>query len=140
MAAIAVLGDFNDTPDSDPLAPLLGQGSELKDVSAHPAFQGDGRPGTFGNGTKSEKFDYILLSPELFAKVTQAGVFRKGVWGGKNGTLFEHYVSHPELLAARPHDGAGLAGGTDEDDLARRVTDYIAGMTDRFALSYVETL
>jgi len=91
MAAIAVLGDFNDTPDSDPLAPLLGQGSELKDVSAHPAFQGDGRPGTFGNGTKSEKFDYILLSPELFAKVTQAGVFRKGVWGGKNGTLFEHY-------------------------------------------------
>ena len=72
-------------------APLLGQGSELKDVSAHPAFQGDGRPGTFGNGTKSDKFDYILLSPELFAKVTQAGVFRKGVWGGKNGTLFEHY-------------------------------------------------
>ena len=30
-------------------------------------------------------------APEVVAKVTQAGVFRKGVWGGKNGTLFEHY-------------------------------------------------
>jgi endonuclease/exonuclease/phosphatase family metal-dependent hydrolase len=89
--SIAILGDFNDTPDSDPLAPLLGSGSDLQDVSAHSAFEDDGRPGTFGNGTKSAKFDYILMSPALFGKVTKAGVFRKGVWGGKNGTLFEHY-------------------------------------------------
>jgi len=60
-------------------------------VSAHSAFEDDGRTGTFGNGTKSAKFDYILMSPALFGKVTKAGVFRKGVWGGKNGTLFEHY-------------------------------------------------
>src|SRR5262249_41077192 len=50
---IAVLGDFNDTPDSAPLAPLLADGSDLRDVSAHQNFESDGRPGTFGNGTKS---------------------------------------------------------------------------------------
>jgi predicted extracellular nuclease len=88
---IAVVGDFNDTPDSDPLQPLLAEGSDLQDIFVHPQFQSDGRPGTFGNGAKSSKIDYILLSPALFARVTTAGILRKGVWGGKNGTLFPHY-------------------------------------------------
>lgn len=93
---IAVVGDLNDTPDSAPLAPLLGGGSDLRDVSAHPRYQDDGRPGTFGNGTKSQKLDYILLAPALFDRVTAAGVFRKGVWGGTHGTLWEIY---PEMTA-----------------------------------------
>lgn len=88
---ITVVGDFNDTPDGDPLSPLLSNGSDLKDIFDHPKFQGDGRPGTYGNGTKSLKIDYILLSPALFQLVTGAGVWRKGVWGGTNGTLFPHY-------------------------------------------------
>jgi endonuclease/exonuclease/phosphatase family metal-dependent hydrolase len=92
VAHIAVLGDFNDTPASDPLSPLLGAGSELRDVSAHPTFVSDGRPGTFANGTASGKIDYILLSPALFARVQRAGVWRKGVWGGKYGTLWEIYA------------------------------------------------
>jgi endonuclease/exonuclease/phosphatase family metal-dependent hydrolase len=45
-------------------------------------------PGTFANGTASNKIDYILLSPSLFSKVEAGGVFRKGVWGGKNGNLW----------------------------------------------------
>jgi endonuclease/exonuclease/phosphatase family metal-dependent hydrolase len=94
VTRIAVIGDFNDTPDSAPLAPLLGQGSDLRDIFGHPSFQDDGRPGTFGNGAKSQKIDYILLSPELFNLVNSAGVFRKGVWGGKNGDLFPHF---PEM-------------------------------------------
>src|SRR5213079_1463366 len=48
-------------------------------------------------------------------------------------TLFEHYVSHPDLLAAAGH-GGGAAPATDGEDLARRVTDYLAGMTDRFCI------
>jgi endonuclease/exonuclease/phosphatase family metal-dependent hydrolase len=88
---IAVVGDLNDTPDSDPLQPLLSEGSDLQDISAHPQFQSDGRPGTFGNGNKGDKIDYVLLSPALFERVTSGGVWRKGVWGGKNGTLFPHY-------------------------------------------------
>ena len=91
---IAVVGDFNDVPDSGPLAPLLGQGSDLRDVSTHPSFANDSHPGTYGNGTKAEKIDYILLSPSLAANVQKAGVWRKGVWGGKNGTLWEIY---PEM-------------------------------------------
>jgi Endonuclease/Exonuclease/phosphatase family len=91
---IAIAGDFNDSPDSDALSPLLGNGSDLKDIFDHPNFVGDGRDGTFANGTKSDKIDYILFSPELFAKVTGGGVFRKGVWGGTNGTLFPHF---PEI-------------------------------------------
>lgn len=88
---IAIVGDFNDTPDGDPLKPLLAAGSDLKDISTHPQFQNDGRPGTFGNGNKSNKIDYILLSPALFELVVTGGVLRKGVWGGQNGTLFPHY-------------------------------------------------
>jgi len=91
IGLIAVVGDFNDTPDSDPLQPLLAEGSDLQDIFIHPQFQSDGRPGTFGNGTKSNKIDYILLSPALFETVSKAGVWRKGVWGGKYGTLFPHY-------------------------------------------------
>jgi endonuclease/exonuclease/phosphatase family metal-dependent hydrolase len=88
--SVAVVGDFNDTPDSAALAPLLAQ-TDLQDVSTHPRFVSDGRPGTFGNGTKGNKIDYILLSPALFGRVTNARIFRKGVWGGKNGDLWPVY-------------------------------------------------
>jgi endonuclease/exonuclease/phosphatase family metal-dependent hydrolase len=91
---IAIVGDLNDTPPQkaeNPLAPLLADGSKLKDISTHPKFESDGREGTYANGTASNKIDYILLSPALFGAVAAAGVLRKGVWGGKNGTLFPHY-------------------------------------------------
>lgn len=98
---IAVLGDFNDTPDSPPLAPILKQGSDLRDVSEVAPFDDGGRPGTYGNGTKSQKIDYLLLSPNLFSKAAAAGVFRTGVWGGKNGTLWPVYPT-----MQRPHHAA----------------------------------
>jgi dGTPase len=42
------------------------------------------------------------------------------------GTLFEHYADRPELVP----DGGGAPGA----DTAQRVTDYIAGMTDRYCI------
>jgi dGTPase len=48
------------------------------------------------------------------------------------GTLVEHYVDDPEALPD--------VGGADGADLAQRVTDYIAGMTDRYCLRAYETL
>jgi endonuclease/exonuclease/phosphatase family metal-dependent hydrolase len=87
---IAILGDFNDTPDSAPLDPLLQPASGLVDIMQHANFTGDGRGGTFANGAPSQKIDYILLSPALAALVTAGGVERRGVWGGANGTLFPH--------------------------------------------------
>jgi endonuclease/exonuclease/phosphatase family metal-dependent hydrolase len=93
---IAVLGDLNDTPDSAPLQVLQRAG--LRDVAEHPRFQADAaRPGTYGSGTKSGKIDYILLSPKLFEHVQDGGIFRKGVWAGTHGTIFEHY---PEITNA----------------------------------------
>jgi dGTPase len=44
-------------------------------------------------------------------------------------TLFERYVEHPELL---PHVGPG--GDEGAPALARRVIDYLAGMTDRYCI------
>lgn len=93
---VAVVGDFNDTPDSAPLAPLISQ-TDLQDISEHPRFDDGGRPGTFGACTASNKIDYLLLSPALFSATKTGGIFRKGVWGGKNGTLFPHY---PEIAKA----------------------------------------
>jgi endonuclease/exonuclease/phosphatase family metal-dependent hydrolase len=90
---IAVLGDLNDTPNSQPLAQLIAN-TNLKDISQHPNFDDGGRPGTYANGTANDKIDYVLLSPALFAAVTMGGILRKGVWGGKNGALFPHY---PEI-------------------------------------------
>ena len=43
-------------------------------------------------------------------------------------SLFEHYCAHPEALAQSG------------DDLATRVTDYIAGMTDRYCIRAYEEL
>jgi dGTPase len=58
-------------------------------------------------------------------------------------TLFEHYCSQPQLLpgvdGAAP-DGASVGGINGEAELAQRVTDYIAGMTDRYCIRAFEEL
>ena len=92
---VVVLGDFNDTPGSDELAPLL-KDTDLKDVSDHPVFdtgEFSGR-GTFGLGNDKDKIDYILLSPNLFDRITACGLFRMGAWPGKSPRRWSVY---PEL-------------------------------------------
>ncbi|NOT71130.1 MAG: endonuclease/exonuclease/phosphatase family protein [Hyphomicrobium sp.] len=93
---IAVAGDFNDTPDSAPLAPLLVE-SGFKDISTHKAFNGDAHPGTYGRGAARDKIDYILLSPALFERVTGGGVWRKGVWGPNKKPAWDVY---PEMKSS----------------------------------------
>jgi dGTPase len=51
--------------------------------------------------------------------------------------LFDHYVEHPEQLPpaiGAQGDGTEESGRAGEGDLARRVTDYLAGMTDRYCI------
>jgi endonuclease/exonuclease/phosphatase family metal-dependent hydrolase len=88
---IAVIGDLNDTPTSDPLKPLI-ENTSLQDIFAHPAFDDGGYPGTFGLCNASNKIDYMLLSPSLFAKVTAGGVFRKGMWPGSRPKRWDAYA------------------------------------------------
>jgi dGTPase len=47
-------------------------------------------------------------------------------------TLFDHYIAAPQRLPD--------AGGAPGADPAQRVTDYIAGMTDRYAIAAFEAL
>jgi hypothetical protein len=76
----------------------------LGDITTHSNFIGDGRPGTFGSGNARDKIDYLLLSPALFDKVSGGKIWRLGVWGAKNGTLFPHYdTHHPRQEAASDH-------------------------------------
>jgi dGTPase len=70
----------------------------------------------------------------LFTRMYRAPsvvVMRKQVTEVVNG-LFPLYLAQPELLPAEwRHD---IAAATSETELARIVADYVAGMTDRFAL------
>ena len=61
------------------------------------------------------RHDKVNLKTEQVQEVVQA--------------LFAHYLANPEALPAGWHAGAG-----DNRQTARLVADYIAGMTDRFAL------
>jgi len=96
---IAVTGDFNDFPDSEPLKPLL-TGTDLKDISTHPKFDNGGFEGTFGACGPKNKIDYILLSPALFRKVKDGGIFRKGVWPGVRPPKWEAYPNMTKPIHA----------------------------------------
>jgi endonuclease/exonuclease/phosphatase family metal-dependent hydrolase len=101
---VAIVGDFNDTPDSAPLATLLS--TDLKDVSALPAFDDGGYPGTYGGSTARNKIDYILLSPALFASATGGGIFRKGMWPGVRPKKWDVYPTLTKEVEAASDHGA----------------------------------
>jgi dGTPase len=69
-------------------------------------------------------FDRVYLRDEARAEQDKAiGLVR---------TLFAHYLDHPNQVPEEYHRAPG--------DLPTRVADYIAGMTDRFALRVYEQL
>jgi endonuclease/exonuclease/phosphatase family metal-dependent hydrolase len=92
---VIILGDLNDTPNSDPLSPLL-QNTGLKDATDHPNFipgEFSGK-GTYGLGNDNNKIDYLLLSPKLYQRVQAAGIFRKGAWPGSRP---KRWTVYPQL-------------------------------------------
>ena len=72
---VLVAGDFNDVPDSEPLAAMFVDGFE--DVRNHPDYPTD-RPGTYQTGLASQKIDYLVMSPQLRAKLLTTGIERRG--------------------------------------------------------------
>jgi dGTPase len=62
-------------------------------------------------------FERVYLGPEARSEHDRVRRTLRG--------LFDHYLEHPELVG----DGAP---GTDP---VQRVTDYVAGMTDRYAIA-----
>jgi endonuclease/exonuclease/phosphatase family metal-dependent hydrolase len=105
---VAVLGDLNDTPGSRALAPLMDD-TDLADISTHPAFDDGGRPGTLGSSTASSKIDYVLLSPDLFARATGGGIFRRGMWPGVRPRKWDAYPEITRPVEAASDHGAIFA-------------------------------
>jgi dGTPase len=71
---------------------------------------------------RSFMFERVYLGPEATREHAKIhGVVR---------TVFDWYCAHPEEIPDSIPPG----------DLARRVTDYVAGMTDRFCLRAFESL
>jgi dGTPase len=129
----------------EPIEVLGGSGSAridalVHDMVEHSAQQGDIVQGPDAGPAMAElrdfMFERVYLGPAVRAEHRRiASVVRR---------LFEHYVAHPELLpgavvadggrgAAADDEGAS-AGSAGEEWLAEAVTDYLAGMTDRYCI------
>jgi dGTPase len=107
---------------------VLGRtGSQRIDALVHDMVERSARAGDIVQGPEAGPamaqlrefmFERVYLGPAVRAEHARiSNVVR---------TLFEHYADHPELL---PDDG-----GTTGAEEAERVTDYVAGMTDRYCI------
>jgi dGTPase len=115
----------------EPIAVLGRSGSQRIDALVHDMVEHSARAGEIVQGERAAAamaalrefmFERVYLGPAVRAERERiAGVVR---------TLFEHYVTHPEQLPAARAPKAGEPSS----DLAQRVTDYIAGMTDRYCI------
>ena len=66
-------------------------------------------------------FDRVYLGPTARSEHARVEITMTG--------LFDHYLAHPEVIPALDPSA----------DAGQRVTDYIAGMTDRYCISrYVD--
>jgi dGTPase len=110
----------------EPIAVLGDSGSSRIDALVHDLVEHSARAGDIVQGAEAGTamgelrkfmFERVYLGPAVRAERERiANVVH---------TLFEHYVAHPELL---PHPRSI------EEDLAECVTDYLAGMTDRYCI------
>lgn len=73
---VVVAGDFNDTPDSPPLNPLMSVGN-LHDVLA--TLANDNR-WTYYYKNKFSQIDYLLVSTPLHERLKRSGVERRGMY------------------------------------------------------------
>jgi dGTPase len=113
----------------EPIAVLGTSGSARIDALVHDMVEHSQRAGDIVQGPQAQAamgelrdfmFQRVYLGPAVRAEHAKiSAVMRR---------LFDHYAEHPELLPP-PRPGPAL-----EEGLARRVTDYLAGMTDRYCI------
>jgi len=116
--AIGVLGDTG-SHRIDALVHDLVEHSDR----AGAIVQGE-RAGAAMDALRSFMFEHVYLGPPQRAEHVKIERLLR--------TLFDHYVTDP----ARLPDG----GGAPDADLAQRVIDYVAGMTDRYCVRVFEAL
>ena len=114
---------------ADAIAVLGDSGSARIDALVHDLVEHSERAGTIAQGEEAGAA-MTTLRDFMFERVYLGEVARRE--HSKIETvvrfLFDHYCAHPEALPASV------------DDLPRRVTDYIAGMTDRYCIRAYEDL
>jgi len=100
---VMVAGDLNDTPKSDAIKKgLLGglkSAERLRYVMSHPSYpEKKEKPGTRGscNIEKSQKLDYLFLSPALWPLVQAVGVERRGIYAPVAGNPYPTVKSKRE--------------------------------------------
>jgi dGTPase len=116
---------------AEPIAVLGASGSARIDSLVHDMVERSQQAGEIAQGPEAGPamdalrdfmFERVYLGPAVRAEHRRiAGVVRR---------LFEHYVDCPQELPG----GAGEPI-VDERELAQRVTDYLAGMTDRYCIA-----
>ena len=116
----------------EPIAVLGGTGAQRIDALVHDVVEASERAGDVVQGEQAGAamtalrdfmFERVYLAPA--ARAEHAKIERAV------RTLFDHYCAHPDEIP--PLDAR-------TDDLATRVTDYLAGMTDRFCIRRFEAL
>jgi dGTPase len=115
---------------AEPLAVLGSDSSRRIDTLVHDMVESSHNAGEIVQGPdagpamaqlREFMFEHVYLGPAVRAEHEKiANVL---------STLFDHYVEHPELLPS-----AGPGGDAAPPALARRVIDYLAGMTDRYCI------
>lgn len=75
---VVVLGDLNDTPDSDPLSPLLNMNGLTDVLSSDEGPPADSR-WTYRYQNQFNQIDYILVSGPLAAVIEEVGIERRGM-------------------------------------------------------------
>ena len=121
---------------SEPIEALGTSGSARIDTLVHDMVEHSARAGDIVQGPEAGPamaalrdfmFERIYLGPAVRAEHAKIDAVLT--------RLFGHYVAHPEQLPLGP--GEKRPGGPEE--LAQAVTDYIAGMTDRYCIrAYTE--
>jgi len=116
---------------AEPIAVLGASGSARIDRLVHDMVEHSERAGDIVQGPaagpamdelRDFMFEHVYLGPAVRAEHAKiSAVITR---------LFEHYIEHPAVLPASYTDDP--EGG--EDQLASRVTDYLAGMTDRYCI------
>jgi dGTPase len=118
---------------AEPIAVLGDTGSRridalVHDLVEHSEVAGDivqgGEVGGAMDALRTFMFDHVYLGP--IARREHAKIDRVV------RTLFEYYVAEPDRIP----DG----GGSPDADLPQRVTDWLAGMTDRYCIRAFEAL
>jgi dGTPase len=116
---------------SDPIAVLGDTGSHRIDTLVHDLVEQSAQAGAIVQGEvvggamaalRAFMFERVYLGTEATREHAKIDLVIR--------TLFEHFCEHPEEIPVSIPDG----------ELPDRVTDYLAGMTDRFCLAQFEAL